>query len=63
MADQLVDSLHGYILEADLEHPVELHELRNAYPLAPEQTTIQKERMSQYQQQLLGACRGCTYRS
>ena len=26
----------GYILEADLEYPDELHELYNDYPLAPE---------------------------
>ena len=30
------NSLTGYILEADLEYPDELHELQNDYPLAPE---------------------------
>ena len=30
----------GYILEADLEYPNELHELHNDYPLVPEKFKI-----------------------
>ena len=30
----------GYILEADLEYPDELHYLHNDYPLAPEKLAI-----------------------
>ena len=32
------NSSNEYILEVDLEYPDELHELRNDYPLAPEET-------------------------
>ena len=34
------NSSDGYILEADLENPDELHELHNGYPLAPEKIEI-----------------------
>ena len=34
------NSSHGYISEADLEYPNELHELHNDYPLAPEKLEI-----------------------
>ena len=33
----------GCILEVDLEYPVELHELHNDYPLAPERLKVKKE--------------------
>ena len=32
----------GYILEADLEYPSELHELHHDYPLAPEKLELVK---------------------
>lgn len=33
---------HPCILEVDLEYPKELHDLRNDYPLAPEQVVVNK---------------------
>ena len=41
------------ILEVDLEYPRELHEVHNAYPLAPERMVVKKEWMSEYQHELL----------
>ena len=38
----------GYILEVDLEHPKELHDAHNAYPLAPERIKVHKKWMSEY---------------
>ena len=34
------DSSEGCILEVDLEYPEELHEVHNAYPLAPERMVV-----------------------
>ena len=48
------DSRDGYILEVDLEYPGKLHDVHNAYRLAPERMVIKKEWMSEYQQSLLG---------
>ena len=48
------DSHEGYILEVNLEYPGELHDVHNAYSLAPERMVIKKEWMSEYQQSLLG---------
>ena len=53
--DQPADGSEGYILEVDLEYPKELHDEHNAYPLAPERMVVQREWMSDYQQDLLGA--------
>ena len=49
------DSREGYILEVDLEYPGELHNVHNAYPLAPERMVVKKEWMSEYQHELLDA--------
>ena len=35
--------MKGCVLENDLEHPKELHELHNNYPLAPEKIEMKKE--------------------
>lgn len=49
IADHPTDGPKRYILEVDLEHPDELHEAHNAYPLAPEHMVVKKERLSKYQ--------------
>lgn len=38
-----------WMLEVDLDYPVELHKANNGYPLALEKTKIEKEWMSDYQ--------------
>ena len=38
----------GYILEADLGYPSELHDLRDDYPLAPEKLEISQDMLSKY---------------
>lgn len=45
---------HGWILEVDLDYPVELHKVNNGYPLALEKTKIEKEWMSDYHKNLAG---------
>lgn len=54
IANHPADSPEGYILKVDLEYPVELHDMHNAYPLAPERMVVQKEWMSAYQHNLIG---------
>ena len=41
-------SLTGYLLKVDLEHPDELHELHNDYPLAPEKRAVSSDMLSKY---------------
>ena len=43
-----VNSSIAYILEADLEHPDELHKLQKDYPLAPEIIAIPYNMFSNY---------------
>ena len=38
----------GYILEDDLKHPSELHDLHNDFPLAPEKLEISQNMLSRY---------------
>ena len=38
----------GYTVEVDLEHPSELHDLYNDYPLAPEKLEINENMLSKY---------------
>ena len=46
------DSKRGIILEVDLEYPVELHNLHNDYPLAPEKIKVKNEMLSNYCRQI-----------
>ena len=41
----------GYTFEVDLHYPKKLHDLHNQYPLAPENASIKKEWLSEWQQQ------------
>ena len=38
----------GYFLEVDLEYFDEMHELHNAYPLAPEKRAVSSDMLSKY---------------
>ena len=42
------DSNEGYILEVDLEHPSDLHDLHSDYPLAPEKSKVSDDVLSNY---------------
>ena len=42
------DSEKGLILEVDLEHPEELHDLHNDYPLGPEKVKLTNDMLSDY---------------
>ena len=42
------NSLHGYFLEVDLEHPENLHEEHSDYPMASEKIKIKDEWLSPY---------------
>lgn len=47
------DSPVGYILEVDLEYPMELHDLHKDFPLAPTKETVAPEWLSDYQINML----------
>ena len=46
------DSKKGLILEVDLDYPEELHDLHNAYPLAPEKIKVTEDMLSEYSKQI-----------
>ena len=46
------NSSKGCVLDIDLEHPKELRELHNDYPLAPDKIEIKREMLSEYQQKI-----------
>ena len=46
----------GYMFEVDLEYPEHLHDLHDAYPLAPEKIKIKEEYLSEYQKELGRGC-------
>jgi len=49
------DSPIGYIVECDLEYPTHLHDLHNAYPLAPEHLCIGEDMLSDAHKFMLAA--------
>ena len=50
---QPADAEKGYILEVDLEYLEGLHDVHNAYPLAPKCVKVEATWMSGYQHGLL----------
>ena len=47
------DSEDGYILEVDIDYPLELHDLHNEYPLSPVKMKVTENMLSLYAKQLL----------
>ena len=46
------DQAIGYFIEADIEYRDYLHEAHNSFPLGPEKITIEKDMLSDYQNNL-----------
>ena len=44
----------GYVLEVDLNYPLELHDLHSDYPLAAEKLKITRDMLSPYSESLVG---------
>jgi len=42
------DSETGYIIQCDIQHPIELHDLHNDYPMASEHLTVTRDMLSPY---------------
>ena len=63
MSAVAADSPIGYIVECDLEYPTHLHDLHNAYPLAPEHLSIDEDMLSDTHKFMLDAteCRHKVY--
>lgn len=43
----------GYVLEVDLEYPIDLYDKHNAYPLEPEQMCITFDKYSPYNKKIV----------
>ena len=48
------NSSRGCDLEVDLEFPIELLEIHNGYPLAPDKIEVEREVLSNYQKKIAG---------
>ncbi|CAJ0924943.1 14382_t:CDS:2 [Entrophospora sp. SA101] len=48
-----IDAEEGYLLEVDMEVPLNLHDLFNDYPLAPEKGVVPKNWLSPYNEDLV----------
>ncbi|CAG2208295.1 unnamed protein product [Mytilus edulis] len=53
ISDIADENENGYILEVDLEYPMELHDDHSEYPLAPEKLKVTDEMLSPYAKKLL----------
>ena len=56
------DSEYGYIIEVDLEYPIELHDIHSDFPLAPLKMKIPNNLLSEYQKNTLEYLKKFGYR-